>query len=180
MTLPLWTATNAGPFLQPVEFISEIRDFLLANRKLWWWFVTFSVVTFIGSVLLVPWLLARMPADYFTHRKRHRTDWSNEHPFTRFMIKSGKNLGGIALMIAGLFMFFPPGMGLTTMFAGLVLMDFPGKYKIERWAVNRPPILKAINWLRARYDRPPLEMWKPKSKNPLPESEAGSESSVDN
>ena len=164
------------PLSLPVEFINEIREFLLANRTLWWWFVAFSVVTFTGSVILVPWLLARMPADYFTHRKRLRTDWSNEHPFSRFMIKLGKNVGGSALIVAGLLMFFPPGMGLVTMFAGLVLMDFPGKYKIERWAVNRPPVLKGVNWLRARYDRPPLEIWIPprKRKNPPPDQpEAG-------
>lgn len=139
------------------------------------WFVALSVITFIGSMILVPYLLAQLPADYFSHRRRHRTDWAYRHPFVRFLVKSGKNIGGVALIMAGALMFIPPGFGTMTMFAGLVLMDFPGKYKLERWAVNRKPVLHAVNWLRARFAKPPLEVWHAKNKNPLPELEAGSE-----
>jgi hypothetical protein len=156
-----------------MEFISEIKEFFQEHRQIWWWFVAFSVVTFVGSLVLVPWLLARLPADYFSHRRRHRTEWADEHPLIRFLLKLGKNLGGLALFISGMFMFFPPGMGLVTMFAGLVLMDFPGKYRLERWAINRKPVIRSVNWLRARYDKPPMEMWHLKRENPPPESEAG-------
>jgi len=156
-----------------VEFFVEIKEYFQNHRTLFRWFVGLSVVIFVGSCILVPYLLSQLPADYFTHRKRHRTEWSESHPFVRFLVKTGKNIGGVALIIAGLLMFFPPGLGTMTMFAGLVLMDFPGKYKLERWAVNRKPVLRAVNWLRARFDKPPLEVWK--KKKPLPGSEAVSE-----
>jgi hypothetical protein len=91
----------------------------------------------------------------------------------RFLFKAGKNIGGFALFVSGLFMFLLPGQGLITMFAGLVLMDFPGKYRLERWAVNRKPVIRAINWLRARFDKPPLETFHLDEKNPVLESGDG-------
>ena len=156
-----------------MSFVTQIIEYLKNHKELLWWLGAFSVVTFLLSVILVPWMLARLPADYFSHKRRHRTEWANRHPFVRFLFKSGKNIGGFVLVITGLFMFVLPGQGLITMFAGLVLMDFPGKYKLERWAVNRPPVISFINWLRARFDQPPLETSHLNEKNPASESGSG-------
>ena len=49
-----------------------------------------------------------------------------------------------------------PGQGILTIIVGLVLMDFPGKYGAERWAVSRGPVLPAINWIRAKAGKPNL------------------------
>jgi hypothetical protein len=42
-------------------------------------------------------------------------------------------------------MIFIPGQGLLTMFVGLNLLDFPGKYQLEKRIVRVPPPLRAIN-----------------------------------
>lgn len=155
--------------------VTEIIAYLKSHGEILWWLGAFSVVTFLLSLILVPWMLAQLPADYFSHKRRLRTEWSNRHPVVRFLFKAGKNIGGFALFVSGLFMFLLPGQGLITMFAGLVLMDFPGKYRLERWAVNRKPVIRVINWLRARFDKPPLETFhfNEPEKNPAPEAGSG-------
>ena len=63
---------------------------------------------------------------------------------------------GMVLLVAGILMLVLPGQGLFTMIVGLMMMNFPGKYKFERWLVERGPVLKSINWLRARAGHSPL------------------------
>jgi hypothetical protein len=50
-----------------------------------------------------------------------------------------------------------PGQGVLTMIIGLTLVDFPGKRSLEERILRRPWVLHAINRLRARFARPPLE-----------------------
>jgi hypothetical protein len=49
-----------------------------------------------------------------------------------------------------------PGQGLLTILIGVMLLDFPGKRRLERWLLRRRGVLAAINKVRARYGRPPL------------------------
>jgi hypothetical protein len=37
-----------------------------------------------------------------------------------------------------------------------MLLDFPGKRRLEQWLVRRAAVLSAINRLRQRYGKPPL------------------------
>jgi len=39
------------------------------------------------------------------------------------------------------------GKDLFTILIGLVLLDFPGKYRVERQVVNQPVVLRSINWI---------------------------------
>ena len=72
----------------------------------------------------------------------------------------GKNLAGGVLVLLGLIMAVPgvPGQGLLTVLIGLTLLSFPGKRRLERRFIQRPAIQHAINRLRARFHRPPLEL----------------------
>ena len=45
---------------------------------------------------------------------------------------------------------------LATILIGLMLIDLPGKRRLERKLVGRPRILRAINRLRKRFGSPPL------------------------
>ncbi len=69
-----------------------------------------------------------------------------------------KNTVGLVLVVAGLVMLVLPGQGILTMLAGIVLIDFPGKYQMERWAVERPAVLRAINWTRKKAGKDELIM----------------------
>ncbi len=106
----------------------------------------------VGSLLLCvaigSRLIRTLPGDYFTQARRP------ERPFIRSVVL---NLVGGVLLVAGVVMLFIPGQGLLTILLGLILMDFPGKYALERRIVARHGLLDTINRLRARSGVPPLQ-----------------------
>lgn len=112
-----------------------------------------GVAAFAGSLFVAGILIVRMPADWFAGRRRPA-------PSTplRWAGRILKNVLGWALVAAGLVMAIPfvPGQGLLTIAIGMSLVEFPGKWRLERAIVFRPRVLAAINRLRARYGRPPL------------------------
>lgn len=60
-------------------------------------------------------------------------------------------------LAAGLLLLVIPGQGVLTMVIGLILIDFPGKYHLERGLMQRKHVLKTVNWLCARRQEPPLD-----------------------
>ena len=69
-----------------------------------------------------------------------------------------KNIIGYALILGGLLMLVLPGQGLFTIFIGLILSNYPGKYKLERKLISIPSIFKMVNWLRNKSNKPPLDI----------------------
>jgi len=117
-----------------------------------------SAVVFLVSIVAAPMLIARLPADYFAHPTRPRGTLDRLAPVWRWTLVCAKNLLGAALLLAGLAMLVLPGQGLLTIFAGLMLIDLPGKYRVERWLVARRPVRRALDWLRRRRGRPDLQL----------------------
>ena len=118
-----------------------------------------SAIIFVISLLSLPWLAARIPEDYFLHSKRNSTLWiANTHPEFRLLFILIKNLLGLILFAGGFLMLFIPGQGLLTIFMGVVLMDYPKKFAVEKKLVTTPFILKGINWLRGKAKKPPLKV----------------------
>jgi hypothetical protein len=116
----------------------------------------FFVVTFIGSIALVSFLLIRLPANYFSDS--FLRDAEKRHPIWQWMAFLGKNLLGVLLIVLGVVLSFPglPGQGVITILIGLVLVDFPGKRRLVRWLLSHPKVLDSINRLRQRYGKTPL------------------------
>ncbi len=112
------------------------------------WMAGASLVAFIATLISVPWLIVRIPSDYFAYGRRPRKQWANRHPLVRGALLAGKNLLGYVLIAAGIAMLVLPGQGLLTMLLGFILVDLPGKYRFERWLVARPLVLRSINRLR--------------------------------
>jgi archaellum biogenesis protein FlaJ (TadC family) len=131
-------------------------EWIHSNETVVWWLVATSATTFIMSLFLVPMLVVRIPPDYFAHRKRHTKKPVKYPPVIRIIVLILKNIMGLVLLLAGILMLVLPGQGLFTMIVGLMMMNFPGKYKLERWIVERGPVLKMINWLRRRAGHEPL------------------------
>jgi archaellum biogenesis protein FlaJ (TadC family) len=131
-------------------------EWIQSNDTIVWWMVASSAFMFVASLILVPMLVVRIPADYFTHRKRHHKRPEKYPPVIRIIVLIIKNLLGAVLVMVGVLMLVLPGQGLFTMFIGIMMMNFPGKYRLERWIVERGPVLKSINWLRARAGHVPL------------------------
>ena len=118
--------------------------------------VAASIIAFAVTLIAVPLLVVRIPSDYFTHGRRHKKLWAGHHPVVRGVSLIGKNLLGYVFVIAGTAMLVLPGQGMITILVGIMLLDFPGKYRLERWVVARPALLRCINWLRQRAKRSPL------------------------
>ncbi len=122
------------------------------------WSSLASVVAVAATVAGVPWVVARLPSDYFC--QDHREVWreTDAEPFFALVLGLLKNLFGALLAVMGFIMLFTPGQGLLTLLAGLLLMNFPGKYRLECWLVRRPGVMRALNWLRNRHGQPPFEV----------------------
>lgn len=130
-------------------------DWFRAHEHWMWWLVVVSAITFVVSLLAVPWLLVRIPPRYFMSTT-HAHPWGDRHPMVHVLLLVLKNLLGLVFIGLGTLMLVLPGQGILTILAGLVLLDFPGKHKVLLWTVSRPAVLKSINWLRSRAKREPL------------------------
>lgn len=114
-----------------------------------------SFVFFVGSLLAIPFILVRLPADYFDIRVP-RPWMQDHHPVLRLVGHLVKNAVGAVFLFAGFLMLFLPGQGILTMLIGVSMLDFPGKRKLEAKMIGQPAVLSAINGLREKFGKPPL------------------------
>ena len=116
-----------------------------------------SILIFILSILGISWFIAQIPEDYFLSTKRKPSKWQEQKPILRLAVIFGKNIIGFSLIIGGLIMLVLPGQGLLTIVTGLLLVNYPGKYKLEKKLVAIPSIFRALNWIRVKANKPPLK-----------------------
>ncbi len=140
---------------------AQMMEWIQAHAAATWWLAGLSAVAFVATLIIVPLIVVRIPADYFKHASRHRAPWVDQHVVVRGLLLAVKNVLGGLLVLVGIAMLVFPGQGLLTIAIGLMLLDFPGKYHVERWFVSRKPVLRAINWLRRRAGRIPLVVERP-------------------
>jgi hypothetical protein len=140
-----------------MEWINPLLDWAESNQALLGSLFAASLALVLLTPVGVAWAVIRLPPDYFTeHRRRPLGSWER-HRVLRPVLLVVKNLLGIVLLIAGLLMLLVPGQGLLTIAVGLILVDFPGKFRLERWLATRPPVWRSLNWLRKRAGRKPLQ-----------------------
>ena len=72
-------------------------------------------------------------------------------------MRAAKNVLGVVLLLAGILMMVLPGQGIITILVALSLLDFPGRRQLETRLVRQPKVRQAINWIRARAGRPPIQ-----------------------
>jgi hypothetical protein len=115
--------------------------------------------TFVVNLAIVSFILIKLPANYFS-KSRKTKFWSGPRPLLHAAGVVGKNIGGVLLVALGIVLSLPgvPGQGLLTVLLGVMLLDFPGKSRLEQKLLSRPSIVNAINKLRARFKKPPLEL----------------------
>jgi len=124
-----------------------------------WLGVVLFVISFAISLVVVSFILIKLPPDYFKEDRLHAF-WAERHPAIRLLGMIGKNLLGVVLVALGIVMSIPgvPGQGVLTILLGIMLLDFPGRQKLERKIVSQPRVLKSINQLRHRFHKPELEL----------------------
>lgn len=125
--------------------------------------VLLGVGLFLGSLLVsfiaIGIVMVKIPANYFsTHYKQ---DFLPGSPWiVRWGAVIAKNILGLILIVIGILLSLPgvPGQGILTILLGLIMIDIPGKRPLEARIIKRPTVLAAVNNLRNRYGRPPLEL----------------------
>ena len=141
--------------------LTELLDWVKAHDTALWWVMAVSAALTVGTLLALPWIVSRIPDDYFATKERPPLRERSEHPVLRWTFRILRNLFGLILILLGIVMLVGPGQGLIAILAGLLIADFPGKRRLEMWVIRRPGLLKGINWLRAHRGRPPLIVWSP-------------------
>lgn len=117
------------------------------------------LVTFSASLGIVSFILVKLPADYFL-KDHDKKFWAGYSPVVRIAAIVGKNVLGWLLIAIGIALSLPgvPGQGLLTVLLGIMLVDFPGKDRLEQKLLHRPAIKNSINKLRGRFGKPPLQL----------------------
>ena len=140
------------------EFYSTILELVQENETLCILLGGGSLVLFAGTILAIPFLVVSIPYDYFFHERAAGFGFGARHPFVRLLFIILKNAAGVLCVTAGFVMLFIPGQGLLTIFIGVMLLNFPGKRKLELRLVRHPQIRQGINWIRHRAGKEPLRL----------------------
>lgn len=144
-----------------MNFINSFTDFASAFihgdfRVIVTWLALLSLFTFILSLISMPYIIRRIPSDYFLKL-------STEQPKVKgYNIKSilyrlFRNIFGILLLLSGLAMLFLPGQGLITILVSLILMDFPRKKRFITFLTGKKSIQNSINWMRKKVKKKPIK-----------------------
>jgi len=111
----------------------------------------FSFLLLTTSLLATPWVLARLPANYFS--KPPSVKPRSARRLCKSVIKT--ILGGL-MILTGLAMMITPGPGLVCLVLGMALCEFPGKHRLLKSVIRRPSVFSTLNWLRRKARKPPF------------------------
>jgi NosR/NirI family transcriptional regulator, nitrous oxide reductase regulator len=150
--------TGSLPEFDPGRTSEQLRSLLAEHKSTLQWMTAFSVALFVGSLLAVPWLVARIPTDYFMPETKGQNAFRQQHPTVSLLWRILKNVLGVVLLLAGVAMLILPGQGLLTILLGVMLVDFPGKRSLELLIIRRPSISRVVRWVRQRSGRDELQI----------------------
>lgn len=116
----------------------------------------FVVSTVVTTSIVAAYLVWLAP-DHFVSRERGLRR-RIESPALAIAYLIGKNLLGVVLVAVGVVLSLPgvPGQGLLTVLVGVLLLDIPGKRRVELALVRRRSIHRVINKVRSRFGKPPI------------------------
>ncbi len=144
------------------EAMADMKRWLIGFVDSWSWHgllvaAVIFVVTFAVSLAIVSFILVKLPPDYFS-KSSHRSFLDDKSKPVRIAALIGKNLLGAVLVLLGIILSIPgvPGQGVLTILLGVMLLDFPGKRRLEQKIVSRQRVKEAINKLRHRFGKPPM------------------------
>jgi len=140
--------------------VDLLSDFL---SGLTWQKILVGALIFLASFFInlgiVSFILVKLPADHFSKHRKTKF-WAGPRPAIHAAKVIGKNIAGILLVALGIVLSLPgvPGQGLLTVLLGIMLLDFPGRHRLEQKLLSKPSIVNTINRLRERFDKPPLQL----------------------
>jgi uncharacterized paraquat-inducible protein A len=115
------------------------------------------IASFLINLGIVSAILVKLPADHFSKNRKTKF-WHGRNPLLNAAKVIGKNILGVFLVVLGIVLSLPgvPGQGLLTILLGIMLLDFPGRERLEQKLLSKPSIVNTINRLRERFGKPPL------------------------
>lgn len=126
--------------------VPDLIHLLTSNPHLWLTATIVSVVLFIGTLVAIPIVCVRLPADYFVRPMRPQVPWR----------MAARTAVACIVILMGVAMLVLPGQGILTILIGVSLLDFPAKRAWQRRLLRRPSVLRALNAMRMRAGKPPF------------------------
>ena len=117
-----------------------------------------SLLIFVLSIALIPWLVGRLRPDYFLFEASNTSSGNNSFSPVALAKMVLRNFAGLVLLCAGILMLFLPGQGLITIIISLALLDFPAKHRLIQKLVSPDSVRKSLNWIREKSGKP-LFIW---------------------
>lgn len=111
-----------------------------------------GLIMAIVSVIALPWVVVRMPADYFVTVRQAKYDRSA----LGWLVWLLRNSLATVLLFVGLLLLVLPGQGLLMILIALGVSTSRHKYSIERSIISRKAVFKTVNWIRKRFQRNPI------------------------
>lgn len=105
-----------------------------------------SLLLSAAGVLAIPWLVCRMPSDWFARAPRTFRDRMRDAPASTTL----RNAAGLLLVLLGVALLFLPGQGVLTIVLGLVLTDLPIRDHGLRWVATHPTLSQQLQRWRLR------------------------------
>jgi hypothetical protein len=139
------------------RFVPWVEAWIGPHETLAWWLGVSSVIIFLATLISVMAVTVMLPSDHFLHHHQNHPAAPLKNPVLFVCYQVCKNLVGVSFIVAGPAMLVLPGQGLIALIIGLSLISFPGKRRVIRSVVRRKAVLRSANWLRAKFNRPPLQ-----------------------
>lgn len=144
--------------MENIPYLKDLLQFLKTHDEIIIWVSSISFITFVGTLAAIPFIIIRLPSDYFIKDQNLARRCCANRPVLKTLLVILKNVLGIIFMIMGFIMLFIPGQGILTMLIGYSLLDFVNMrgpvYKI----VKRPSVYQFINRIRVKNDKEPIEL----------------------
>ena len=138
-----------------ISLLNNLLEYTNTYKNFIFWISLVSLTLFIISILSIRWLVLLIPENYFKEKKS--SFLKEKYFFYWIAFKFIKNSLGYLLIIGGILMLVLPGQGILTIFIGMVLSDYPGKYYIEKKIIQSSIILKTINSIRKKSGKKSLK-----------------------
>lgn len=136
---------------------SQLANFTRENSELIGALAAGSICFAVAGALLGPFIIARLPEDYFSQEAMSRRQELGLGPRALFL-RILRNVAGWPLLILGVALLVLPGQGILTIVAALALMDFPMKRRLMQKLLETQRVRGALDWLRRVSGKKPF-LW---------------------
>lgn len=127
-----------------------------------------SVGSLVVCALFLPFVVVRLPEDYFA-RPAREARWSEWGWLRKLIAIVRCTIGGL-FVVAGIVLLVLPGQGLLMILVGVLVAEFPGKFRLERALARRKAIRASLDGIRGWFGAAPLLHWETEHGRP-PRSE---------